>query len=47
MLTKLSKELGVRTEYLFRPVKTELGEVEYRERLSMPANMLIELENFG
>ena len=46
MLTKLSKALGVRAEYFFLPVKTELGEVEYRERLSMPGNMLIWLKKF-
>lgn len=40
MLIKLSKALGVRTEYFFRPVKIELGEVEYRKRSSMPAATL-------
>ena len=46
MLTKLSKALGVRAEYFFRPVKIEPGKVECRERLSMPGNMLIWLKNF-
>ncbi len=32
VLIKLAKALGVRSEYFFRPVQVELGDVEYRKR---------------
>nr|WP_163501765.1 XRE family transcriptional regulator [Halomonas socia] len=40
VLIKLSKSLGVRSEYFFRPVQVELGEVEYRKRSTLPAGIL-------
>jgi Zn-dependent peptidase ImmA (M78 family)/transcriptional regulator with XRE-family HTH domain len=37
VLLALSKALGVRTEYFFRQVDVNLGEVEYREHDKLPA----------
>ncbi|WP_339724124.1 XRE family transcriptional regulator [uncultured Paraglaciecola sp.] len=39
-LYKLSKALGVRSEYFFRPTKVELSGVEYRKRASTPKKTL-------
>jgi Zn-dependent peptidase ImmA (M78 family)/transcriptional regulator with XRE-family HTH domain len=39
-LFKLSKALGVRSEYFFRPTKVELSGVEYRKRASTPQKTL-------
>ncbi|XQU07979.1 helix-turn-helix transcriptional regulator [Halomonas sp. LY9] len=35
-LIQLSKALGVRSEYFFRPVQVQLEGVEYRKRASTP-----------
>ena len=43
-LIKLSKALGVRSAYFFRPVKVELSGVEYRKRSSTPAGILKRIE---
>ncbi|MCS2611017.1 helix-turn-helix domain-containing protein [Halomonas dongshanensis] len=40
VLVRLSKALNVRTEYFFRPMQVELGQVEYRKRSSTPAAIL-------
>lgn len=39
-LLKLSKALGVRSEYFFRPMKVELAGVEYRKRASTPQKLV-------
>jgi Zn-dependent peptidase ImmA (M78 family)/DNA-binding XRE family transcriptional regulator len=39
-LFKLSKALGVRSEYFFRPTKVELSGIEYRKRASTPQKTL-------
>ncbi len=39
-LIKISKALGVRAEYFFRPVQVELKSVEYRKRASTPVGIL-------
>lgn len=44
VLLSLSKALGVRTEYFFRPVKVELQEVEYRKHSRLPAKALEQIK---
>jgi Zn-dependent peptidase ImmA (M78 family)/DNA-binding XRE family transcriptional regulator len=44
VLLALAQALGVRTEYFFRPVKTELQEVEYRKHTRLPAKALQRIE---
>ena len=39
-LFKLSKALGVRSEYFFRPTKVKLSGIEYRKRASTPQKTL-------
>ena len=39
-LLKLSKSLGVRSEYFFRPTKVKLSGIEYRKRASTPQKTL-------
>ncbi len=39
-LYKLSKALGVRSEYFFRPTKVKLSGIEYRKRASTPQKTL-------
>ncbi|WP_394425247.1 helix-turn-helix domain-containing protein [Vreelandella stevensii] len=44
VLIQLSKALGVRSEYFFRPVKAQLEGVEYRKRASTPQKLLNRIE---
>lgn len=44
VLIKLSKALGVRSEYFFRPVKVSLAGVEYRKRASTSVASLKRIE---
>lgn len=44
VLILLSKALGVRSEYFFRPVKVRLEGVEYRKRASTPKKLLNRIE---
>ncbi|HRQ05918.1 MAG TPA: XRE family transcriptional regulator [Nitrosomonas halophila] len=43
-LIQLSKALGVRSEYFFRPVQVQLEGVEYRKRASTPQKLLNRIE---
>ncbi|NVK41150.1 MAG: ImmA/IrrE family metallo-endopeptidase [Oceanospirillaceae bacterium] len=43
-LIKLSKALGVRSEYFLRPVEVQLQGVEYRKRSSTPKKALVRIE---
>ena len=40
VLVKISRALGVRNEYFFRPAKFDLGKVEYRKRSTISSKML-------
>ncbi|MDH0316067.1 MULTISPECIES: XRE family transcriptional regulator [Aeromonas] len=40
VLVKMSRALGVRSEYFFRPVQVELAGIEYRKRSSTPVSVL-------
>ncbi|WP_409011108.1 helix-turn-helix domain-containing protein [Aeromonas salmonicida] len=40
VLIKMSRVLGVRSEYFFRPVRVELARIEYRKRSNTPASLL-------
>jgi Zn-dependent peptidase ImmA (M78 family)/DNA-binding XRE family transcriptional regulator len=44
VLLELSKALGVRTEYFFRPVKIELQEVKHRKHSRLPKKALEQIE---
>lgn len=44
VMIKISKALGVRTEYFFRPTKVELSQVEYRKRANTPKGILKRIE---
>lgn len=44
VLLDLSKALGVRTEYFFRPVKIELQEVKHRKHSHLPKKALEQIE---
>jgi transcriptional regulator with XRE-family HTH domain len=44
VLLDLSKALGVRTEYFFRPVKIELREVKHRKHSQLPKKALEQIE---
>jgi len=44
VLLDLSKALGVRTEYFFRPVKIELQEVQHRKHSQLPKKALDQIE---
>lgn len=44
VLLSLSKALGVRTEYFFRPVKVELQEVKHRKHSQLPKKALQQIE---
>jgi Zn-dependent peptidase ImmA (M78 family)/DNA-binding XRE family transcriptional regulator len=44
VLLDLSKALGVRTEYFFRPVKIELQEVKHRKHSQLPKKALEQIE---
>lgn len=44
VLLSLSKALGVRTEYFFRPVKVELQEVKHRKHSRLPSKALRQIE---
>lgn len=44
VLLSLSKALGVRTEYFFRPVKVELQEVKHRKHSRLPKKALQQIE---
>ncbi len=43
-MIKLSKSLGVKVEYFFRPMQIELKGVEYRKRSSAPKKLLAKIE---
>lgn len=44
VLLGLSKALGVRTEYFFRPVKVELQEMKHRKHSQLPKKALAQIE---
>lgn len=44
VLLDLSKALGVRTEYFFRPVKVELQEIKHRKHSQLPKKALEQIE---
>lgn len=44
ILIQLSKALGIRSEYFFRPVNVQLQGVEYRKRASTPQKLLHRIE---
>jgi len=44
VLLDLSKALGVRTEYFFRPVKIELQEIKHRKHSQLPKKALEQIE---
>ncbi|MGE0875207.1 MAG: helix-turn-helix domain-containing protein [Burkholderiales bacterium] len=44
VLLELSKALGVRTEYFFRPVKIELQEMKHRKHSRLPKKALDQIE---
>lgn len=44
ILIQLSKNLGVRSEYFFRPVQVQLEGIEYRKRASAPKKLLNRIE---
>ena len=44
VLLELSKALGVRTEYFFRPVKIELQEIKHRKHSLLPKKALDQIE---
>jgi len=44
VLLGLSKALGVRTEYFFRPVKVELQEIKHRKHSQLPKKVLAQIE---
>ena len=44
VLLDLSKALGVRTEYFFRPVKIELQEIKHRKHSHLPKKALDQIE---
>ncbi|WP_022953376.1 helix-turn-helix domain-containing protein [Leucothrix mucor] len=44
ILIKISKALGVRSEYFFRPVQVVLSGVEYRKRANTPQKILKQIE---
>ncbi len=44
VLLELSKALGVRTEYFFRPVKIELQEMKHRKHSRLPKKALNQIE---
>lgn len=44
VLLGLSKALGVRTEYFFRPVKVELQEIKHRKHSQLPKKALAQIE---
>ncbi len=43
-LIALSKALGVRTEYFFRPLRVNLGEIHFRKHSRLPARTLNKIE---
>jgi len=44
VLLDLSKALGVRTEYFFRPLKIELQEIKHRKHSRLPKKVLNQIE---
>lgn len=44
VLVKMAKELGVRSEYFFRPTVVKLAGIEYRKRANTPAKLLRKIE---
>lgn len=44
VLVKMSRALGVRSEYFFRPVRVELAGIEYRKRSNTPASVLCRIK---